>query len=77
MHLDRDDLGYSNDIIKTPFGPVEFKGNREIVTLRGTFPGEYVVNVHMFSYRGNDNHETPVQITLTQIEPFSIITKST
>ena len=73
MHLDRDDLGHMNDRINTPFGLIEFKGNREIVTLRGTFAGEYIVNVHMYAYRNRDGHETPVKITLTRIEPFSII----
>jgi len=47
MHLDRDDLGHRNDTINTPNGPIEYKENREIVTLRGFVPGEYVVNVHM------------------------------
>jgi hypothetical protein len=76
MHLDRDDLGYSNDTVKTAFGAVEFKGNREIVTLRGTLPGEYVVNVHMYAMRG-EQHETPVSVTLTKINPFSIIAHKT
>jgi hypothetical protein len=76
MHLDRDDLGDKNDMIDTPFGKVEFKGNREIVTLRGTFPGEYIVNVHMFALRKQDGHETPVKVTLTRIEPFGIIAHS-
>lgn len=75
MHLDRDDLGYENDHIETQFGRIEFKGNREIVTLRGIIPGEYTVNVHMFAYRKNDGHETPVMVNLTRIEPFSIVTQ--
>ena len=49
MHLDRDDVGFSSDRIQTSFGVVEYKENREIVSLRGIVPGEYVVNVHMYT----------------------------
>lgn len=49
MHLDRDDLGHRNDKITLKDGTViEFKENREIVTVRGIVPGEYVVNAHMY-----------------------------
>lgn len=73
MHLDRDDLGQRNDIVQTPFGPIEHKDNREIVTIRGIIAGEYVVNVHMYTKR-SEAEEVSVIIQLDKINPFSTIT---
>lgn len=72
MHLDRDDLGFSSDTVQTQFGPVTVKDNRELVTVRGITPGEFVVNVHM--YRKTDPKPTHVRITLEKIQPYSIVT---
>ena len=72
MHLDRDDVGKYNDILDTPFGSVEYDENREVVTLRGTVPGEYVVNVHMY-VRRSDETETHVRVQLDKINPFKIV----
>ena len=71
MHLDRDDLGHRNDTINTPNGPIEYKDNREIVTLRGFIPGEYVVNVHMYMKR--EIAPTEVTIVLEKLNPYMII----
>ena len=71
MHLDRDDLGHRNDTINTPNGPIEYKDNREIVTLRGFIPGEYVVNVHMYMKR--EKAPTEVTIVLEKLNPYMII----
>tara|TARA_R100001143_G_C3346425_1_gene127041 strand:+ start:193 stop:813 length:621 start_codon:yes stop_codon:yes gene_type:complete len=73
MHLDRDDVGKFNDILSTPFGDVEYNENREVVTLRGTIEGEYVVNVHMYMQR-SEQGSTPVRIQLDKINPFQIVT---
>ena len=72
MHLDRDDVGFSSDRISTSFGVVEYKENREMVSLRGIVPGEYVVNVHMYTKR--EDKETPVTIILEKLNPFSVVT---
>ena len=72
MHLDRDDTGLSFDTISTSFGLVEYKENREMVTIRGYIPGEYVVNVHMYTKR--ENAETPVTIILEKINPYKVVT---
>ena len=71
MHLDRDDLGKRNDILQTPFGPIEYTENREIVTLRGTTMGEYVVNVHMYM----KHEEPPVEVTIQvdKVNPYSTV----
>ena len=72
MHLDRDDTGMSFDTISTSFGIVEYKENREMVTIRGYVPGEYVVNVHMYTKR--EDKETPVTIILEKINPYKVVT---
>ena len=73
MHLDRDDLGRRNDTVETPFGPIEHKDNREIVTIRGIIAGEYVVNAHMYMKR-SEAVEVPVTIQLDKINPYATIT---
>ena len=72
MHLDRDDTGLSFDTISTSFGLVEYKENREMVTIRGYVPGEYVVNVHMYTKR--EDKETPLTIILEKINPYKVVT---
>ena len=69
MHLERDDLGKRNDIVQTHLGPVEYNENREIVVLRGTIQGEYVVNVHLYKAHTNVI-STPVVIQLDRINPL-------
>ena len=68
MHLDRDDLGKSNDAVQTPFGIVEHKENKEIVTLRGFNRGEYIVNVHMYMKR-DPAATTEITIQLDKLNP--------
>ena len=71
MHLDRDDLGKSSDMIQTQFGPVQIDENREIVTLRGTIPGEYTINVHMYSKKSPG--PTPVTIQVEKLAPYQMV----
>ena len=73
MHLDRDDVGFRSDTVSTPNGIIEFKENREVVTLRGTSAGEYVVNVHLYGRRSKEPHQPiPVSIRLEKMTPFKI-----
>ena len=52
MYLDKDDLGYANDIVKNVDGTVtKVNINREVVTIRGIIAGEYVINAHYYSSR--------------------------
>jgi hypothetical protein len=72
MHLDRDDLGYLNDKITLSDGKIiEIKTNREVLTIRGIIPGEYVVNLHMFSKR----KVTPinVKVEIIKINPYQVV----
>ena len=50
MHLDKDDLGERNDTVYNADGSIStVKINREVVTVRGIIPGEYIVNGHYYS----------------------------
>ena len=74
MHLDRDDLGYRNDVVRGKDGKViEFLMNREIVTIRGFVEGEYVVNVYMYAKNGKES--TGVSVRLDKINPFLTATE--
>lgn len=67
MHLDRDDLGISNDTITTYGGKqITVPKNEERVTLRGIIPGEYIVNVHMYTKR--ELKPTEVTVRLLQLQ---------
>jgi hypothetical protein len=69
MHLDRDDLGHTNDTVVGPDGTRhEIKENREIVIIRGILPGEYTANAHMFSKREH-GRPTTVTVKLEKVNP--------
>ena len=52
MHLDKDDLGATNDTIVINGIPTIVRINREVVTIRGIVKGEYIINAHYFSNKG-------------------------
>jgi len=73
MHLDRDDLGYSNDIVIMPDGTkIEIKDNIEVVTIRGIVPGEYTLNIHMF-HKNILDQITPVKVKIEKLNPYTIV----
>ena len=76
MHLDRDDLGSRNDFINTPAGRIEYPQNREIVTIRGIVPGEYVLNVHMYTKK-SVGVSTPVTVLVDKINPYGTVVVKT
>lgn len=67
MHLDRDDLGRSNDVIRVAGREVVNPLNQEIVTLRGLVPGEHVVNVHLYRFAGAD--AVPATVRVEKLNP--------
>ena len=75
MHLDRDDMGMSSDRVETDVGIIEYNDNIEVVTIRGTIPGEYVVNLH--SYTKREEELTSVLVTVDKINPFRTIVSKT
>ena len=69
MHLDRDDLGNLNDTQLVPgVGLVNYPYNREITTIRGIMPGEYVFNVHLYRKVSKDS-SIPVTVILEKLNP--------
>lgn len=67
MHLDRDDLGALNDTIEVGGERISNPLNQEIVSLRGTRPGEYVVNAHL--YRAAEAGPVPVTVKVEKLNP--------
>jgi len=79
MHLDRDDLGFSNDTVIVDglekYNPV----NREVISIRQKISGHYVVNAHWYAYRRelelpSDSSSgpvpVPVEFTMIQVNPY-------
>jgi len=75
MHLDRDDIGHMNDFVTLPNGKkIEYKENREIVSIRGKVSGEYIVNVHMYSRRTElSKGSIPVNIKIEKMNPYKLV----
>ena len=69
MHLDRDDLGRVGDI-EYP-GNDMLVSNREIVTIRTKYPGEFIVNAH--AYAKTAEQPTPVNIRIYKIQNSDIL----
>lgn len=66
MHLEYDDRGTVGDkVVSSVAGEVILDRNEERVVLRGTIPGEYTVNVHMF--RKTETQPTHVKAALYQL----------
>ena len=85
MYLDKDDLGYANDIVKNVDGTItKVNINREVVTIRGIIPGEYIINAHYYSQRKWENDgrlntnakpegkNLTVKIELHKVNPYKI-----
>ncbi|MGH6919114.1 MAG: hypothetical protein ACREJ0_15585, partial [Geminicoccaceae bacterium] len=67
MHLDRDDLGRSNDVIEVGGRTIVSPLNQEVVAIRGIQPGEYVVNLHL--YRADGGQPVPVTVRVEKLNP--------
>jgi hypothetical protein len=67
MHLDRDDRGSDNDRIEIDGRSVLNPLNQEVVTIRGTVPGEYTVNVHC--YHSETQRPVTAQVSVAKVNP--------
>lgn len=68
VHLDRDDRGKANDVIKLDDGSeVAYPHNQELTTIRGFLTGEWVLNIHMYSKQ--DANPTLVEVRIDKINP--------
>jgi hypothetical protein len=72
MYLERDDMGKRRSVFR--MDDKEYiidPDNKEYLTLRGTFPGEYIVNVHSYSCLGSDGKASMAPETMKDI-PFTV-----
>lgn len=67
IHLDRDDRGNLNDVLNINGQTIQNPLNQEVVTIRGTVVGEYVVNI--FYYGSEDNKPVPVNVRVDKVNP--------
>ena len=85
MYLDKDDLGFANDIVTNVDGVVQKVNiNREVVTIRGIIAGEYIINAHYYSQRQweadgrlntsakEEGKNLTVKIELHKVSPYKI-----
>jgi uncharacterized protein YfaP (DUF2135 family) len=68
MHLDRDDLGRSNDVIRIGGREIVHPLNQEIVAIRGLQPGEYVVNLHLYRAAA-EAQPVPATVKVEKLNP--------
>ena len=84
MYFERDDMGKRRSIFMIDGKEYLIDpDNKEFVTLRGTFPGEYIVNLHVYSCVNSTNGlgltqgqevQIPVAVEIIKINPtFSVI----
>jgi len=69
MHLDRDDLGRTSDIMMIDGEKIVIKVNREVVSMRGIAQGDYYINIHVYNKPGN-SEPTKYTITLLDVNPY-------
>ena len=71
LHLDKDDLGASNDTVTMRDGTTKtIYLNREIMTVRGIAAGEYIANIHLYSTKGKNTGPMPVHVSIMKINPY-------
>jgi hypothetical protein len=85
MYFERDDMGKRRSIFDIDGKEVIIDpDNKEYITLRGTFPGEYVVNLHVYSCLSSENNlglkpgesvNIPVTVEVIRINPNLVIEK--
>lgn len=73
MHLDRDDLGNTNDTYEEG-GVVKIAPtNQEIVTIRGFMEGEWVVNTHLYRIGDPSTPQAKCHLAITKLNPSAEI----
>lgn len=67
MVLDRDDRGMQGDVLHVDGETIENPLNQEVVTVRGTMPGEYIVNIQY--YESETDAAVPVTVSVNKVNP--------
>jgi len=85
MYLERDDMGKRRSVFELEGEDIIIDpDNKEYLTLRGTFPGEYIVNVHSYSCLGSDGKtsmapnmlkDIPLTVEVIKINPTFYVVK--
>jgi hypothetical protein len=85
MYFERDDMGKRRSVYEVDGKVIVIDpDNKEFVTLRGTFPGEYVVNLHVYSCLDKATNqalpagsaiELPVIVEVVRINPSFVVVK--
>ena len=80
MHLDRDDLGLSNDKVKGPDGKIQYVyRNKEVVSLRGYHAGTYLVNAHVYNkkpWKDGKQHRSNIHVELIKLNPYQEVAQA-
>ena len=85
MYFERDDMGKRRSVYQLDGKEIVIDpDNKEFVTLRGTFPGEYVVNIHLYSCVNTETKlalpadykvDVPIIIEIVRINPSFVVIK--
>ena len=67
LHLDRDDQGIINDVVEIGGEEVVYPINREVVTLRGIIPGEYIINLYLYEHKSVNPID--VKVIIEKVNP--------
>lgn len=67
LHLDRDDQGIINDVVIIDGEEIIYPINREVVTLRGIIPGEYILNLYLYEHKSNS--PVDVKVIIEKVNP--------
>ena len=80
MHLDRDDLGLSNDKVQGPDGKMIYVyRNKEVISLRGYNEGTYLVNVHVYNkkrWKDNKMRRSNIKVELIKLNPYNEVAQA-
>jgi len=77
MHLDRDDLGQTNDKLVLDGVEVVNPMNTEAIAIRQTIEGEYTISIHWYSTKDDSLDVVPVEIEVIRINPYRLMAKRT
>lgn len=85
MYFERDDMGKRRSVYEIDGKEITIDpDNKEFVTLRGTFSGEYVVNLHLYScintatqlaMTSGQTVNVPVIVEIIKINPSYVVVK--
>ena len=80
MHLDRDDLGLSNDKVMGADGKTKYVyRNKEVASLRGYHAGTYLVNAHVYNkkpWKDKKMRRSNIKVELIKLNPYSEVAQA-